>query len=67
MWLEILDWKHAIWKNHDAQILKTNVERLNWKSILITQKDPKLKKWQLKKWRSKLKHKINFIFDWKVK
>ena len=35
------------------------------KKISIIQKD--LEKLQLKKWWSKLKYKINFIFNWRVR
>ena len=41
-------------------MLKDKIEKI----ILIIQKNYK-QKYQLKEWRSKLKYKISFIFEWR--
>ena len=44
---------------------QSNIEEWNFKKNSIIIKE--LKKYSFKEWWSKLKNKINFIFDWRLK
>jgi len=59
------DLKHPIWKNYETQFPINQI--LNDEIEKKIQNDSKQKKSQLKEQGSKLKYKINFIYDWRVK